>query len=240
MIKKMVPAVLATGLALSSSFVAADVSGNVALTSDYRFRGVSQSAEDFALQGGLDWFNDAGFFAGAWGSNVDFYPTGDALDDGASAELDIYAGYAGAINDQISYDITLYRYLYPGDDIDQDYNEIAVGLDWGPVRLGYAYADDYLQLGEAYQYAEANYSLELPQEFGLKFHAGYSFGDVFDDPDMLGLEEYADYSISLSKSWAGIDFELAYMDTDLSGDFAIDSDHLANQDAVVLTLSKAL
>ena len=237
--KTLTSVLLGAGLAVSSVQAFADISANVSLTSDYRFRGISQSAEDFAIQGGIDWFNDAGFFAGAWASNVDFYATGDSLDDGASVELDLYAGYAGAINDDVAYDVTVYRYLYPGDDVSQDYNEIAFGVDYGPVRVAYWYADDYLNLGESTQYLELNYAMELPQEFGLNFHVGHSFGDAYDDPSLLGLDDYTDYSISLTKTWAELDFELAYMDTDIDSAYEVESDHLANQDTFVLTVSKS-
>ena len=59
------------------------------MTTDYRFRGISQNDEDFAIQGGFDYAHDSGFYAGLWASNVDFQI--QTVDD-ASAELDIYAG----------------------------------------------------------------------------------------------------------------------------------------------------
>lgn len=67
--------------------VSAEWSGNAALVSDYLFNGITQTQKDPALQLGIDWNNDAGVYAGAWGSNVDF---GDDTD----TEIDVYAGYA--------------------------------------------------------------------------------------------------------------------------------------------------
>lgn len=238
--KKQFSMVLAGACMLAASSAAqADFGANVSLTSDYRYRGISQSNEEVAVQGGIDWFNDAGFYASVWASNVDFFPTGSSLDDGASVEFDVWAGYAGAINDDLSYDATVYYYTYPGDDIDQDFAEIGLGLNYGSFRVGYWYADDYLGLGMNNQYLEANYTAALPNDFGLEFHVGSSFGEVYDDPSLLGLEEYIDYSVSLTKSVADFDLKLSYIDTDISDAYSIESGHLANQDTLVFTVKKA-
>ena len=72
-------------------------SANVTLTSDYVFRGVSQTDEDPAIQGGFDLSHDSGFYIGAWASNVDFNEedsTDPAADDAADMELDLKVGYA--------------------------------------------------------------------------------------------------------------------------------------------------
>ena len=74
----------------------AEISGNVALTTDYRFRGISQTDRNPAVQGGFDWSHDSGFYLGTWGSNVDF---------AGSLELDYYGGYANNINDNLAYDV---------------------------------------------------------------------------------------------------------------------------------------
>lgn len=63
---------LALTTSLFSSIAAAEVSGNISLTNDYRFRGVSQTAGDFAVQGGIDWSFESGFSVGAWASNLDY------------------------------------------------------------------------------------------------------------------------------------------------------------------------
>jgi uncharacterized protein (TIGR02001 family) len=85
---------------------AAEFSGNVAYTNDYRFRGISQTDEDMAVQGGFDIDFGNGFYAGTWASNVQF---------GGSIEIDWYGGYAGEVNDDLSYDIGYMYYSYPSD-----------------------------------------------------------------------------------------------------------------------------
>ncbi|MDX2423771.1 MAG: TorF family putative porin [Amphritea sp.] len=230
---------LALTFFLTTSIIAqADIGTNLTLTSDYRYRGISQSNEEVAIQGGIDWFNDTGFYASIWASNVDFFAPSNPYDDDASVEFDVWAGYAGNITDQFSYDATLYYYSYPGDNIDQNFTELSLGLNYADFRLGYSYADDYLNLGLNNQYLEANYSTELTVGINLSLHLGKSFGEVYNNTATIGLDEYMDYSISLSKTFNDLDFSLTYMDTDIAKTFAVDSDHLANQDAVVFSINR--
>ena len=107
-------AVFAGGASVASAEESYSISGNVALTSDYRFRGISQSDEDIAIQGGFDFEHESGFYVGTWGSSVDFDTNGPCCD--GSLELDIYAGFGGAFNEDWGYDVGVLAYLYPGDD----------------------------------------------------------------------------------------------------------------------------
>lgn len=225
-------------LLIAASCAHADITANVSLTNDYRARGISQTGENPALQGGLDYYNEAGFFAGVWGSNVDFYKAGDAWDNNESLEIDTYVGYYHPLNDTVSADISLYRYFYPGATINSDYSELQLGVTVGALRLGYAYADDYINVGKNYQYINADYKFSLPSDFGLKLHAGYSFGSYFDNPAAAWLDKYTDYSLTLSHSWGGVDFSLAYMNTNVGSPYAIKNDYLANQGAWVFTIGK--
>ena len=85
---------------LAATAVEVEVSANVALTTDYRFRGISQTDEKPAIQGGFDVALDNGIYIGTWGSNVDF---------ANSLELDYYIGFANDINEDWSYDV---GYIY--------------------------------------------------------------------------------------------------------------------------------
>ena len=88
-----------------------EVSANVALTTDYRFRGVSFSDEDIAIQGGFDLAHESGFYVGTWASS---------LEDSAlygNSEVDIYAGWSGEVSPGFSIDAGVLYYIYPnGDD----------------------------------------------------------------------------------------------------------------------------
>jgi uncharacterized protein (TIGR02001 family) len=108
-------------------------SGTVALTSDYVFRGYSQSDEHPAFQPGLNWTADSGLHLNLWGSNVDFNDGGQA-----DLEVDFTAGYAGAV-DNLSYDLGVIYYAYPGakGTLNYDYWEgyTTLGYDTGTVKL---------------------------------------------------------------------------------------------------------
>ena len=92
----------ASSLMAFAGGVAADISANVALVSDYRFRGISQSNTDLAIQGGFDYAWDNGFYVGTWGSTVDF---DSAVDFNGSLELDFYGGWGTSTGENSSIDI---------------------------------------------------------------------------------------------------------------------------------------
>jgi uncharacterized protein (TIGR02001 family) len=89
------------------------LSGNVAIVTDYSFRGVSQTQRDMAVQGGIDWNHDSGVFVGTWASPVDFSNASGT--ENAYLETDFYGGYAGAIED-FSYKTSATYFYYPGAD----------------------------------------------------------------------------------------------------------------------------
>ena len=91
---------------------ASPFTGNFTLASEYLYRGIAQTRGKPAVQGGFDYAHPSGFYIGTWGSNISWLV--DAGASGASLELDIYGGYKGAINDDVSYDIGVLTYNYPG------------------------------------------------------------------------------------------------------------------------------
>ena len=103
---------LLIALALSAGFVAsaqAQLTGNLGLTSDYRFRGVSQTQNAPAVQGGIDYATKSGFYVGNWNSSV----SSQVYTSGAGLESDLYAGYKKEIFKGITVDIGSYNYFYP-------------------------------------------------------------------------------------------------------------------------------
>mgnify|MGYP003556726457 CR=1 FL=1 len=134
------------------------ISGNVTLASEYVFRGQSQTQEDPAFQASVDYAHASGFYAGIWGSSVDFTAE-DTLpedEDGADVEIDYYVGFASDINDTFSYDVSGVYYTYPGanDGIDYDYPELIgklTGWGWATFTLGYSW--DTFNSGETSFYS---------------------------------------------------------------------------------------
>lgn len=144
------------------------VSGSVALVSDYRFRGVSQSDEHMAIQGGLTIAHTSGFYVGTWGSNL----AGWGQFGGSNMELDLIGGYKRALG-SVTVDAGLTWYMYPGGSNLTDFGEpyVKVSGTAGPVNLlaGVAYAPKQKALG--------NYS-NTPQSRGQKQDNLYIWGDA--------------------------------------------------------------
>jgi uncharacterized protein (TIGR02001 family) len=85
---------------------------NVGLYSQYIFRGLTQTAGHPAIQGGVDYTHSSGFYLGTWASNIS-WTEDEHLFKNSSLELDLYGGYRGALKD-VSYDVGLLQYVYPG------------------------------------------------------------------------------------------------------------------------------
>lgn len=209
----LVPActLLLYGPAKAESFETAagtlDVSMNVALATDYIWRGQSQTDGAGAIQGGLDIAHESGLYIGAWASNVDAEDFG-----GASVETDYYAGFGGALTDSLSYDLQWITYTFPGNS-DITAEEVAASLAFRGLTLGTKYTYDP-QVG---LYTYVGYDLALPWELGLGLHYGST-----DTKDPLngagGDERYADWGVTLSRTMLGLDLALMYSDTDLGSD----------------------
>jgi uncharacterized protein (TIGR02001 family) len=191
-------------LAVSGAATAGELSGTVTATSDYDFRGVTQSSGEPALQASIDWAADSGLYLGAWASNVDFGPG-----DPADVEVDVYAGFAGGVEDGLGYDVGAVYYTYPGAS-DYDYPEVYAGLSYGMFEAKIWYSWDGFATGESSLYYEGNASLPLPNDFGLAMHVGYSDGNMFDK--LEGFQSYFDYSIGITKSLGHFDLELKWVD----------------------------
>lgn len=206
---------LAALFCASTGSVLADVSANVAITSDYRFRGISQNDKSIAIQGGFDYESESGFYAGVWASSVDFQI--QTLDD-ATAEMDIYAGYNGEIGDSgLSYSVGFLHYNYPNSAAELNYNftELTFGLSYDIFSFSYANTSDYFAASGSAQYYNIAADIALPEDWTLTISAGQQ--DV-EDNDAWGTPNWNDYKIGVSGSLAAIDLEFAYIDTSLSED----------------------
>jgi uncharacterized protein (TIGR02001 family) len=214
-----------------------EISGNVALTSDYRFRGISQSDKNPAIQGGFDMEFSPGFYVGTWGSSVDF-DSNDGYD--GSLELDYYAGWSSAIGDtDFGIDVGYIYYDYPGDNGDEgDYGEVYVSGSWKDISLSVNYSDDYYGgTGKFYYYA-ADYSLSLFDKLSVDFHVGYNDFDKAGEFLSNDQDQYTDWSVTLGYSWAGVDFSVAYVDTDLDKEDVFGTNWADS--TAVFTISKSM
>lgn len=198
---KLTHGLVAAALALSAVTAQAEVTGTVTAISDYDFRGITQTAQDPALQGSLDFSHDSGFYMGAWASNVDF---GDCCDE--SFELDLYTGFRGG--DVITYDVGFVYYAYPGAD-SIHYPEIYAGIGWKWLSGKVWYSNDFGGADEAAWYYEGNGTVELPANFGLTAHIGYSDGDYWDEFYSGG---YMDWSVGVTYALGNFNLGLKWVD----------------------------
>jgi len=190
-----------------------EVSANVGFVSEYSFRGIKQSDEHPAIQGGFDVGHSSGLYAGVWASNVDF-------DDGdkTSMEVDVYAGYAGSFKG-VSYDIGAIYYAYPGADSSDNYDfvegAVSVGYDFdvAAVAASVNYSPEYFgDSGDAFYYA-LGVDVPLPADLSLSAHVGRQ---SIDDNTAFGVPDYTDWSLGLGYNYKGFDLSVAYIDTDLN------------------------
>lgn len=181
---------------------AADFSATVTGVTDYDFRGVTQTAQGPALQGSLDFATDIGFYAGIWGSNVDWGP-GDP-----NLEIDYIAGWGGG--EDITWDLGMVYYTYLGAS-ESNYSEFygGVGWRWFEVKAWYSgdYAGDNSKNG---RYFEGNVAYELPANFGLVGHIGYSNGSGIGAS--FGQTSYYDWSVGVTYTWKRLDMSLKWVD----------------------------
>ena len=228
--KIAVVTVLSAGL-LTAGSASAEVSGSVAVVSDYLFRGVTQTSEKPALQGGITWTHDSGFYAGGWGSSISWLSDADP-DVSSQVELDVFAGYGGKFGQsEFGYDVGLNYYGYPGDYPagfnDPDTLGLYFGLRWKFLSARYWYATTDL-FGIPDSDGSTNLDLGAGWEFapGWKGTLGWRKQWVKGVPDA----DYTFWKLGVDKSFeSGFGIGVAYQDNDLSG----------SDDAFVLSLSKS-
>jgi len=199
---KLTQGLAAFVLLATASAANAELTGTVTAVSDYNWRGITQTGQDPALQGSIDWALDNGFYVGAWASNVDF---GDCCDE--SVEVDLYAGFSGG--DVVTWDVGFNYYWYPGAD-DLDFPEVYAGLGYKWFETKIWYSSDFANYSEQAWYLEGNAAYELPANFGLEAHIGYSTGDGIEAA--YGQDNYFDWSVGVTYALGNFGLGLKYVD----------------------------
>ncbi len=235
MMNKLVSALILAGLAsVSGVSLAADapasphtLTGNIGVTTDYIFRGISQTQHKPAVSGGFDYSHASGFYAGVWGSNQSWVNTGgtNVLNDagyksGSSLEIDLYGGYKGSAGD-FGYDLGAIHYYYPGDkvagQVSPDTSEVYVAGSWKTVTLKYSQviSDYFIGWGtlnvtktKGSSYWELNATHDLGNGWGVLGHIGKQ------KIKNLPLSDYNDWKVGVTKDIGFGTVTLAYSDTD--------------------------
>ncbi len=216
------------------------VSGSVSIASGYRFRGVSQSDREMAVQGGITIAHDSGFYIGTWASNL----AGWGTFGGANMELDLIGGYKTKLAEDATLDVGLTWYMYPGGADKTDFAEPYAKLTGiaGPATLtaGVAYAPKQQAIGKWYNTgaaAAAGVYTDPGDEddnlylwgdgalavtgtpFTAKAHVGHSWGQDGLGPNATAVAptgEYWDWSLGADATWKNLTFNVSYVDTDIS------------------------
>lgn len=214
---------LAAALALSAAAIAptvayADdepagdftVSGSVTLATQYRLRGISQSDNRGAVQGGITVSHASGVYAGTWASNL----AGYGSFGGSNMELDLVGGYSTAVG-PVTLDGGVIYYVYPGTS-GTDYFELygSVAGKLGPVnaKLGtyWAPSQDHIGGHNIWVYTDWAFPIE-GTPVTLKAHGGYSDGDS----GYTKGEGIWDYSVGVDLAWKNLTLNVSYVGTDL-------------------------
>jgi uncharacterized protein (TIGR02001 family) len=163
----------------SISTAQAQLSGNLGLTSDYRFRGISQTQNNAAVQGGIDYAHSSGLYIGNWNSSV----SSQQYPNGSGVEADLYAGFKKDIYKGFTIDVGSYNYFYPGANNGANPNfdtqEIYAGVGFGPVSAKYSYSlSNYFgttnSIGSNYSEANLNQPVIIIKNLNLVAHYGHT------------------------------------------------------------------
>lgn len=180
------------------------LSYNVGVVSDYRYRGISQSARNPALQGGVDYAHKSGFYLGTWGSTIRWIKD-TAPNLKGSVEVDLYGGYKGAINETFSFDVGGLQYWY----VDNNYKnatgsnantfELYGAVSGGPATLKYSHSLTDLfgtPNSKGSGYLDLSATFDVGNGFSIVPHVGAQ--------RIKNFGTYADYSVTGAKDFAGL------------------------------------
>ena len=171
---------------------AVEINGSAGVNSNYVWRGATQSDGKPVLQGSIGLATEKGFYANAWGSQVDY-------NDDTTAEIDLTVGFSNDINETISYDVGYVRYSYLGDDVEfgDDAQEIYGTLSVGPLS-GTIYRD--IDNDSNYYAGSVSISDIVDMPFDVSGFVGRNADSNMDAGVILG-NDFIDDKINVSYSW---------------------------------------
>ncbi|HSO08069.1 MAG TPA: TorF family putative porin [Pelomicrobium sp.] len=226
----------------------ASFSANVGLFSDYVFRGVSQTGEEPAIQGGFDFgynFGPASLYLGTWASNISWLEDSGLYTE-SSMEWDFYGGVTGMFGStDFGYDVGIIYYYYPGTKLpgtnSADTTELYAGVSWKWAKVKYSYAvSDYFGFTDSDGTWYLDFSVAYPiGDTGLTVDAHYGILEVENDPGGAGELSYNDWKIGVNYTipttvLKGVNVGLYYTDTDAEdAPYTINGNVLADDRVVV-------
>ena len=207
----MVRVVGAVVLGLVAATVhAADLTANAGVASNYVFRGFTQSDDGPAIQGGIDFAPNNGFYAGAWGSTVDCAIGSSCFggnSNGDGLEVDLYVGYHAKLKDNWGMDLGYIIYEYTDSNLDAN-RELYVGVNYQGFSFTYYRGNDTSANGPDYNYLDFKVKAELADKAYFLGHFGHF--------DPRSGSNWNDASIGVGKELWGLDFSLTLTSEDLT------------------------
>ena len=183
------------------------ISWSLTATSDYVFRGVSQSDEDPTGQAGITYSSPVGVYAGVWASGVDF---GTNKPD---VEVDYFVGYNVDLSEKVNFDVMVNRYTYP-DAAGGNFVELITKTTFfDNYSATVAYTDDFFGLDEESVYYALGASYDLPKDFSVALNVGHTTIS-----EKLAYDDYSDYGVTFSKAIGPVTASLGYVGTDSHGE----------------------
>ncbi|HEY9271898.1 TorF family putative porin [Achromobacter sp.] len=191
------------------------LTANLTLASQYRYRGLMQSNNKPAIQGGFDLVHASGFYLGNWNSSISWLNDSNS-EVSAPVEMDFYGGYKGNLAQDVPVDLGILQYYYPGDYpsgyTSPDTTELYAGIGYGPLMFKYSIA-----MTNLFGFADSKHSqyFDLSGNFDtgvwgltLNAHVGRQLVRNVDNAD------YTDWKLGLTKDFGqGLSVSLAYLDT---------------------------
>lgn len=204
------------------------ITGTATVVSDYRFRGISQSSEDFAIQGGFTATHESGFYAGVWGSSISF---------AQGTEIDAIGGFSHELIPGLTGDVGFTYYIYPNKTLGLTANEIiepyaslsgTVGPVWGKVGIAYAPKQEaYLsavqnrKFDNTYLWGDA--AVSIPNTpLKVTGHVGYTANGYLRDALNDGVtsrNHYLDFGLGATASYKALTFGVNFVSTDIPSRF---------------------
>ena len=172
-----------------------NLSATIYIGSDYLFRGISQTDNEAAIQAGLDYAHSSGFSAGLFTSNVNFKTR-------TRREQDAYIGYTKEFTNGIGLDLAAWYYGYHNEST-LNYPEYTIGVHYKWLTAKYWYTNDYSGTGGEQSYYETGLSIPISDNLNFALHLGHT-----DFDRRAGINDYTDYSASLSTSYKGFNLQL--------------------------------
>lgn len=207
---------------------ASSFNGTFAITSDYLFRGISQTNEEPAFQAGLTYKTPFGLYLGAWTSNVD-YGAGDP-----DQEVDGFVGYNTDLGINWKFDVMINRYQYPGAGA-SNYAELITKTTFlKTYSVTVAYTDDLYGTRTDGYYCALDANWTLPDAFTLGVHAGHS---VYTSSLNRVDHDYNDFGVNVGKTFGPLGLSVGYYDTSKAAGFGFGRQNSQNHLVATATIA---